>query len=120
MAGAAILAVTLIPLLMVYLIRGKIPTRKNPSISDSLRCQPFLDKVLAFRITLLVAILVLLATLYPTRIGGIYAATDEAICSTCLRRCLALRRQGGGTAAQTDRLIKTVPEVASVFGRRTR
>ena len=74
MAAAAGLAITLIPVLMGYLIRGKIPQEKKNPLNRGLMAlyQPLLARVLAFpKITLSVALLVLLATIYPaTRIGG--------------------------------------------------
>ena len=74
MAAAAGLAVTLIPVLMGYLIRGRIPEeKKNPLNRGLIRLyQPAVRKVLSFpTATLAVAILILFATIYPaTRIGG--------------------------------------------------
>src|SRR6266849_3202985 len=74
MAAAAGLAVTLIPVLMGYLIRGRIPDEtRNPLNRGLIRLyRPALDKVLAHpKTTLLVAFVVLVATLFPAlRIGG--------------------------------------------------
>ncbi len=123
MAAAAGLAVTLIPVLMGYLIRGKIPDeRKNPLNRWLIALyQPLLDKVLAFpKATLTLALLILVATVYPaSRIGGEFMPPlDEG---DLLYMPSALPGISAGKAAellqQTDRLIKTVPEVASVFGK---
>ena len=123
MAAAAGLAVTLIPVLMGYLIRGKIPDeQKNPLNRGLIRLyQPALDKVLAFpKTTLVVALLILLATIYPaTRLGGEFMPPlDEG---DLLYMPSALPGISAGKAAellqQTSRLIKTVPEVATVFGK---
>ncbi len=123
MAAAAGLAVTLIPVLMGYLIRGRIPDeRKNPLNRALIALyRPLLDKVLAFpKTTLMAALLILLATVYPaTRIGGEFMPPlDEG---DLLYMPSALPGISPGKAAellqQTDRLIKTVPEVASVFGK---
>ena len=123
MAGAAGLAVTLIPVLMGYLIRGRIPDEQRNPISRGLIAvyQPLLARVLEFpRATLLVALLVLLATLYPAlRIGGEFMPPlDEG---DLLYMPSALPGISAGKVTellqQTDRLIKTVPEVASVFGK---
>ncbi len=123
MAAAAGLAVTLIPVLMGYLIRGKIPDeKKNPLNRGLIRLyQPALHRVLAFpKTTLVVALLILLATLYPaTRIGGEFMPPlDEG---DLLYMPSALPGISAGKAAellqQTDRLIKTIPEVATVFGK---
>ncbi len=123
MAAAAGLAVTLIPVLMGYLIRGKIPQEKKNPINRGLIAlyQPLLDKVLAFpKTTLVVALLILVATVYPaSRIGGEFMPPlDEG---DLLYMPSALPGISAGKAAellqQTNRLIKTVPEVASVFGK---
>jgi Cu(I)/Ag(I) efflux system membrane protein CusA/SilA len=123
MAAAAGLAVTLIPVLMGYLIRGRIPDeRKNPLNRWLIALyRPLLDRVLAFpKVTLVFALVVLAATLYPvTRIGGEFMPPlDEG---DLLYMPSALPGISGGKAAellqQTNRLIKTVPEVASVFGK---
>ena len=123
MAAAAGLAVTLIPVLMGYLIRGRIPAEKSNPVNRWLIAlyQPLLDTVLAFpKTTLVAALLILLATIYPaTRIGGEFMPPlDEG---DLLYMPSALPGLSAGKAAeilqQTDRLIMTVPEVASVFGK---
>ncbi len=123
MAAAAGLAVTLIPVLMGYLIRGRIPDENKNPLNRWLIAlyRPLLEKVLAFpKTTLVAALLVLLATVYPaTRIGGEFMPPlDEG---DLLYMPSALPGISPGKAAellqQTDRLIKTVPEVASVFGK---
>jgi len=123
MAAAAGLAVTLIPVLMGYLIRGKIPDEQKNPLNRALIAiyKPVLAKVLDFpKITLVVAGLILAATLYPaTQIGGEFMPPlDEG---DLLYMPSALPGISAGKASellqQTDRLIKTVPEVASVFGK---
>ena len=123
MAAAAGLAVTLIPVLMGYLIRGKIPEEKKNPLNRGLIAlyRPLLDKVLAApKTTLVVGLLILLATVYPaTQIGGEFMPPlDEG---DLLYMPSSLPGLSAGKASellqQTDRLIKTVPEVASVFGK---
>jgi Cu(I)/Ag(I) efflux system membrane protein CusA/SilA len=123
MAAAAGLAVTLIPVLMGYLIRGKIPREDaNPLNRLLIRAyRPLLDAVLRHpKGTLLVAGLVALATVFPvSRLGGEFMPPlDEG---DLLYMPSALPGIGAGKAAellqQTDRLIKTVPEVQTVFGK---
>jgi len=123
MAAAALLAVTLIPVLMGYLIRGSIPPEhKNPLNRALIRLyRPLLERVLrAPRAVLVVAALVSLVSLWPiTRLGGEFLPPlDEG---DLLYMPSALPGISIGKAAQllqqTDRLIKTVPEVASVFGK---
>ena len=123
MAAAAGLAITLIPVLMGYLIRGRIPREHSNPINRGLirLYQPLLRRVLAYPKTLLLAaLLIVLATAYPvTHIGGEFMPPlDEG---DLLYMPSALPGISAGKVTQllqqTDRLIKTVPEVASVFGK---
>ena len=123
MAAAAGLSVTLIPVLMGYLIRGKIPAEQKNPLNRFLIAlyRPLLDKVLAFpKTTLAVAVAILLATVYPaTQIGGEFLPPlDEG---DLLYMPSALPGLSSGKAAeilqQTNKLIMTVPEVAQVFGK---
>jgi copper/silver efflux system protein len=123
MAAAAGLAVTLIPVLMGYLIRGRIPDEHSNPINRGLTAvyHPLLAHVLGFPKTVLaVALVILLATAYPaTHIGGEFLPPlDEG---DLLYMPSALPGISAGKVAellqQTDRLIRTVPEVATVFGK---
>jgi Cu(I)/Ag(I) efflux system membrane protein CusA/SilA len=123
MAAAAGLAVTLIPVLMGYLIRGPIPDETANPLNRWLIAayRPLLDRVLlAPKTTLSVAVLILVASLWPLQhIGGEFMPPlDEG---DLLYMPSALPGLSAGKASellqQTDRLIKTVPEVASVFGK---
>ncbi|MEO8628838.1 MAG: CusA/CzcA family heavy metal efflux RND transporter, partial [Betaproteobacteria bacterium] len=123
MAASAGLAITLIPVLMGYLIRGRIPDERANPINRFLIAayRPLLDAVLRFpKLTLVAASFVALATLWPaSRLGGEFMPPlDEG---DLLYMPSALPGISAGKAAellqQTDRLIKTVPEVASVFGK---
>jgi len=123
MAAAAGLAVTLIPVLMGYLIRGRIPTEQSNPINRGLLhiYEPVLRRVLIYPKTVLVAALfILIATLYPvTHMGGEFMPPlDEG---DLLYMPSALPGISAGKVTQllqqTDRLIKSVPEVASVFGK---
>jgi Cu(I)/Ag(I) efflux system membrane protein CusA/SilA len=123
MAAAAGLAVTLIPVLMGYLIRGKIPREDaNPLNRFLIRAyRPLLDAVLRHpKGTLMVAALIAVATIWPvSRLGGEFMPPlDEG---DLLYMPSALPGIGVGKAAEllqlTDRLIKTVPEVQTVFGK---
>ena len=123
MAAAAGLSVTLIPVLMGYLIRGRIPDEKSNPLNRLLIAayQPLLNAVLrAPKLTLAIAALVLVTSLWPLlRIGGEFMPRlDEG---DLLYMPSALPGLSAGKAAellqQTDRLIKTVPEVASVYGK---
>lgn len=123
MAAAAGLSVTLVPVLMGYWIRGRIPSeQKNPLNRWLIRIyQPALDAVLRRpKITLLVALLVFVSALWPmSRLGGEFLPPlDEG---DLLYMPSALPGLSAQKAAQllqqTDRLIKTVPEVEHVFGK---
>jgi len=123
MAGAAGLAVTLIPVLMGYWIRGRIPSeQENPLNRWLIRAyRPVLDKVLAYPLsTLAIAVLISLTALWPlSRVGGEFLPTlDEG---DVLYMPSALPGLSAAKASQllqlTDRLIKTVPEVQTVFGK---
>ncbi|QOY92982.1 efflux RND transporter permease subunit [Massilia sp. UMI-21] len=123
MAAAAGLAVTLIPVLMGYLIRGRIPEEhKNPLNRFLIAVyRPLLDGVLRFpKATLVAAAVIVAITIWPmTRLGGEFMPPlDEG---DILYMPSALPGLSAGKVSQllqqTDRLIKTVPEVQSVFGK---
>ena len=123
MAAAAGLAVTLIPVLMGYLIRGRIPDEHANPLNRLLIAlyRPCLNAVLrAPKLTLVVATVLLLASLWPLKhIGAEFMPRlDEG---DLLYMPTALPGLSAGKAAellqQTDRLIKTVPEVLSVYGK---
>jgi len=123
MAAAAGLAVTLVPVLMGYLIRGRIPNEHSNPLNRFLIAiyRPLLERVLRFpKATLAVAALILAATAWPVlQVGGEFMPPmDEG---DLLYMPSALPGLSTGKAAellqQTDRLIKTVPEVATVFGK---
>ncbi|MEQ6342212.1 MAG: efflux RND transporter permease subunit [Gammaproteobacteria bacterium] len=123
MAAAAGLAVTLVPVLMGYLIRGRIlPEHKNPLNRLMIAAyRPFINAVLRFRILTLVIALVLLATIaYPLqRLGSEFMPPlDEG---DLLYMPITLPSISIGETArilqQTDKMIRQVPEVKRVFGK---
>ncbi len=123
MGASAILAVTLIPVLMGYLIRGRIPEeRKNPLNRALIAVyRPMLAAVLAWpKATIAIALVALAATAIPVlNIGGEFMPPmDEG---DLLYMPSALPGLSAGKAAeilqQTDKLIRQVPEVKSVFGK---
>jgi Cu(I)/Ag(I) efflux system membrane protein CusA/SilA len=123
MAAAAGLSITLVPVLMGYFIRGKVmPEHKNP-INRLLIAtyQPVIHKVIQYpKATLLLAAAILVAGFWPaTRLGSefmppldegdiMYMPTTYPGISVDKARELL---------QQTDKLIGTVPEVKSVFGK---
>ena len=123
MAGAAILSVTLVPVLMGFLIRGRIPAEDANPINRWLThlYRPAIDWVLKKpRTVLVVALLAFATTAWPlSRLGGEFIPPmDEG---DLLYMPSALPGISAAKASellqQTDRLIKTVPEVKSVFGK---
>ncbi len=122
-AAAAILGITIVPVLMVYLIRGKIPVEeRNPINRLSMAAyEPFFHWVLRHPVITLLVVLVLGAsTYYPiTRIGSefmppleegdlLYMPTTDPSISVGKSKQLL---------QQTDKLIKSFPEVLSVHGK---
>lgn len=123
MAAAAGVSVTLVPVLMGYLIRGRIPDERSNPLNRALLAayRPVLRLALDFPvITLGVAALVVASVAYPlSRLGGEFIPPmDEG---DLLYMPSALPGVSPAKAAEllqlTDRLIRTVPEVASVFGK---
>ncbi|TLV08857.1 efflux RND transporter permease subunit [Klebsiella indica] len=123
MAVAAGLGITLVPVLMGYFIRGKIPDETaNPLNRWLIRAyEPLLDKVLQWpKVTLTVAGLLLVATLWPlSRLGSEFLPQIDEGDLLYMPSTLPgiSSREAGRLLQQTDRLIKTIPEVQSVFGK---
>ena len=123
MASAAGLSITLVPVLMGYWIRGNIP----PELSNPLNrllvglYRPLLDAVLRRPVlTLIAAGLVFATAAWPlSRLGGEFMPPMNE--GDVLYMPSALPGLPASKAAEllqlTDRLIKTVPEVATVFGK---
>jgi len=123
MVSAALLSITLVPVLIFWLVRGRIrPETANPVNRAAMAVyRPVLDVSLRvpWAVTLAATALVL-ATLWPaSRLGSefmpeldegdlLYMPTTLPGLSTDAARALL---------AQTDRLIRTVPEVERVFGK---
>jgi len=123
MLGSAILAITLVPLLMGWFIRGKVmPEKKNP-VNRALQWAhgPMLSSALKHQwITILVALGLLFSMAIPIgKIGSEFMppldegdilympSTFPGISITKAKELLQ----------QTDKIIKTFPEVQSVFGK---
>ena len=123
MAGAALLSITLVPVLMGWLIRGRIPAEQSNPINRWLTriYQPALDWVLAKpKQTLLIAGLVFASSVWPiSQTGGEFMPQMNE--GDLLYMPSALPGISTAKASlllqQTDRLIKTIPEVESVFGK---
>ncbi len=123
MAASAGLAITLIPVLMGYFIRGKVvPEHKNP-INRMLvgAYTPLLKQVLRFpKLTLLAAAAITIVGFYPMdKIGSEFIPPlDEGdlmyMPTTYPSISIGKARE---ILQQTDKLIATVPEVKNVFGK---
>lgn len=123
MAAAALISVTLVPVLMGYFIRGRMrPEQANP-INRALLAvyRPVIDRVIRFpRLTLLAAAGLVVVSLWPLgRLGTefmpaldegdlMYMPTTDPGLSVDKARAIL---------QQTNKLIRTVPEVERVFGK---
>jgi len=123
MAASAALAITLVPVLMGYFVRGKVLAEHKNPVNRFLTFlyMPTLKTVLRFpKLTMLIAVIVLGIGLWPIdKIGSefippldegdlMYMPTTYAGISIGKARELL---------QQTNKLIKTVPEVETVFGK---
>lgn len=123
MAVAAGVGITLVPVLMGYFIRGKIPDEAaNPLNRWLIRAyEPLLDKVLQWpKATLVAAGLLLVATLWPlAQLGSEFLPQIDEGDLLYMPSTLPgiSSREAARLLQQTDRLIKTIPEVQSVFGK---
>lgn len=123
MAAAAILAVTLVPVMMGYLLRGKIISEHQNPINRLLHAMhtPTLKLAMRWRgVTMILAFLLLAATWYPySKLGSEFMppldegdilympTTFPGISITKAKELLQ----------QTDKILKTFPEVHHVFGK---
>ncbi len=123
MAGAAMLSVTLVPVLMLLFIRGKImPEAKNP-VNRLLiwTYRPLIAGVMRWKkLTIAAALLVLLASYYPaSRLGSEFMPTLNE--GSLLYMPTSLPGMSITKAAELlqtqDKIIKSFPEVASVYGK---
>jgi Cu(I)/Ag(I) efflux system membrane protein CusA/SilA len=123
MAGAAFLAITLVPVLMGYFIRGHVtPEHKNPINRVLIAAyKPFINLVLhAPKTVLIVTVLIVAAGVWPlTQLGSEFMPDlDEG---DLLYMPSTFPAVSAGKAQQllqqTNKLIKTVPEVKRVFGK---
>ncbi|MEH6556889.1 MAG: CusA/CzcA family heavy metal efflux RND transporter [Oceanicoccus sp.] len=123
MAAAAILAITLVPVMMGYLLRGKIATEHQNPVNRFLHIvhRPLLTLAMQWRLTtLMIATLLLAVTYYPySKLGSEFMppldegdilympTTFPGISITKARELLQ----------QTDKILRSFPEVQHVFGK---
>jgi Cu(I)/Ag(I) efflux system membrane protein CusA/SilA len=123
MAGAALLSVTLVPVLMGLFIRGNIvPEHRNPLNRLLIWLyRPVIEAVLRWKkLTVFLAIAVLLATAYPaSKLGSEFMPTLNE--GTLLFMPMSLPGLSVTKAAEImqthNRILKSFPEVESVFGK---
>ncbi|MCY3613634.1 MAG: efflux RND transporter permease subunit [Bacteroidetes bacterium] len=123
MAASALLSITIVPVLMGYFVRGKIlPEKKNPMSRLLIGAyRPMIQGVLRFRwLTIAAALVILGVTIYPLgKLGSEFMpplnegdllympTTDPGISITKAKEILQ----------QTDKIIKSFPEVEHVMGK---
>ena len=123
MAGAALLSITLVPVLMLLFIRGRIPSENaNPIVRGLIFVyRPIIAAVLRWkRLTLLVALVILAITVLPAlRLGTEFMPTlNEGTLLYMPSSLPAMSVTQAARALQTqDRILKSFPEVESVFGK---
>ena len=123
MAGAALLSVTLVPVLMWLFIRGRIPAeQRNPLVRVLIwGYRPVIAAALRWRkLTLAAAALALAVTAVPaSRIGTEFMPTlNEGTLLYMPTTLPSLSITKAAEILQTqDRIIKSFPEVVSVFGK---
>ncbi len=123
MAGAALLSVTLVPVLMLLFIRGKVmPEAKNPVNRFLIWVyRPIIEGVMHWKkLTVLIALLVLGVSWYPaSRLGSEFMPTLNE--GSLLYMPASLPGMSITKAAELlqtqDKIIKSFPEVASVYGK---
>ena len=123
MAASAILAITLVPVMMGYLLRGKIIAEDKNPINRALQAlhSPVLKAAMQSRnITLIVALGLLAVTYYPySKIGSEFMPPlDEGdiLYMPTLFPGISITK-AKELLQQTDRILKTFPEVHHVFGK---
>lgn len=123
MAAAALLAITLVPVLMGYFVRGRIPSeQRNPLTRGMIALyRPVLNAALNWpKLTLVIALAASASAYYPwSKLGQEFMPSmhegDLLYMPTALP---GLSPQAASNLLQqTDRLIKQVPEVERVFGK---
>ncbi|MCK5901881.1 MAG: efflux RND transporter permease subunit, partial [Cocleimonas sp.] len=123
MAAAALLAITLVPILMGFLIRGKLPKESSNPLSVGLIFiyRPLLNACLAAPwVTLLLSLIIMLSAFIPLQhLGSEFMPELEEGDLLYMPTTLPGVSIGKAQALlmQTDKLIKTVPEVERVFGK---
>jgi len=123
MASAAFLSITLVPVLMIYFVRGRImPEAKNPVNRFLIWIyRPLIVGIMRWKkTTILIALLSLVVTLYPaSRLGSEFMPTlNEGTLFYMPASLPGMSITKAAELLQTqNKIIKSFPEVASVFGK---
>lgn len=123
MAAAALLSITLVPVLMGFLVKGKVPKETSNPINRGLIYiyKPLLRGCLkAPWLVVVFSVLVAASSYYPiSKMGSEFMPELEEGDLLYMPTTLpgVSIAEAGEILQQTDRLIKTQPEVASVFGK---
>ena len=123
MAAAALLSVTVVPALMVLFVRGRIvPEHKNPVNRFLIRIyRPVIDSVLKAKgLTIALAFVVLAASVWPaTKLGSEFMPNlNEGTLLYMPTTLPGLSITKAAELLQTqNKIIKSFPEVASVWGK---
>jgi Cu(I)/Ag(I) efflux system membrane protein CusA/SilA len=123
MAAAALLSITIVPALMLLFVRGRIiPERRNPVNRFLIWVyRPVIQLALRFKVTTIVAAVgVLIVSLYPaTKLGTEFMPTlNEGTLFYMPTTLPGLSVTKAAELLQTqDKIIKSFPEVASVWGK---
>lgn len=123
MAAAALLAITLVPVLMGYFIRGKIPAESKNPLNRFIHAihRPSLNFAIQWRwLTVGVALLMLLVTFYPvSKLGSEFMPPlneGDILYMPTMYPGVSITK-AKEILQQTDKILKTFPEVQSVFGK---
>ncbi|QXX76631.1 efflux RND transporter permease subunit [Methylovirgula sp. HY1] len=123
MAAAALLSVTLVPALMMIFVRGRIiPEHKNPINRFLIAIyRPVIRRILKAKVlTILLALLVLAVTIWPARqLGSEFMPNlDEGTLMFMPTTLPGISvTEATNLLQMQDRIIKSFPEVASMFGK---
>ena len=123
MAGAALLSVTLVPVLMLFFVRGRImPEAKNPVNRALIRVyRPIIKAVMQWKkTTVALALLALLVSLYPaSKLGSEFMPTlNEGTLFYMPTSLPGMSITKAAELLQTqNKIIKSFPEVVSVWGK---
>ena len=123
MAGAALLSITLVPVLMILFVRGRVmPEAKNPVNRFLIRIyRPVIAGVMHWKkTTIALALLVMAITFYPaSRLGTEFMPTLNE--GTLLYMPASLPGMSVTKAAELlqtqNKILRSFPEVASVYGK---